>query len=139
MPDSSAVDAAIVGRLLADSTLQGLMPNGVFFDVARHGNTQFVIVSQVAHEDVPMFGATAYERFTYLVKAVELATSGANILAAAARIQALLHRVDFSITGYGLMASKRIERIRYTEVDPDDEDKRWQHRGGHYEVIVSPA
>ena len=62
------------------------MPDGVYWDVVEHGKTRFVIVSQVIHEDVPQQLSTAYEEFTYLVKAVELATAGANILAAADRI-----------------------------------------------------
>lgn len=138
MPDSSAVDAAVIGRLLADGTLQGLMPDGVYWDVAPHGKTKFVIVSQVIHEDVGMMQGTAFERFTYLVKAVELTTTGANITAASARINALMDQASFTIAGYGLMASYRIERIRFTEVDETNADLRWQHRGGNYEVYVSP-
>ena len=134
MPDSSQVDAAVVGRLLGDATLQALMPDGVYWDVGKHGATRFVIVSQVIHEDEPQQQSTAFERFTYLVKAVELATAGANILAAADRINTLLHNATYSVTGYSLMTSHRIERVRFTEVDDEDADKRWQHRGGRYEV-----
>jgi hypothetical protein len=137
--DSSDVDAAIVGRLLADATLTSLMPDGVYWDVARHGSTRFVVVSQVFHQEVPMFGATSYEQFTYLVKAVELATSGANIQAAAVRIQTLLHDATFAVTGYGLMNSQRVERVRFVDPDPEDPDIRWQHRGGRFEVTVCPT
>jgi hypothetical protein len=139
MPDSSAVDAAVISRLVNDATLQGLMPDGVYWDVAAHGKTRFVIVSQVIHEDEAMFDGDAFERFTYLVKAVEKTTTGANIQAATARIQTLLHRATFLVTGYGLMSSRRVERIRYTEVDEVNADVRWQHRGGRYEVWCSPA
>ena len=137
MPDSSAVDAAVINRLLGDVTLQGLMPDGVFWDVSAQGKTRFVIVSQVIEEDTPSFSATAFEGFTYLIKAVELTTSGANITAAAARIHTLMQDAVFSVTGYGLMKSHRIERIRFTEVDDVDKGVRWQHRGGHYTVWVS--
>ena len=115
------------------------MPDGVYWDVAAHGKTKFVIVSQAFHDDTASFSSDAYERFTYLVKAVELATSGANIGAAAVRIQTLLHNVTFAVTGYGLMSSYRVERVRYTEVDAENADLRWQHRGGRYEVWVSPS
>lgn len=138
MPDSSAVDAAVISRLLNDATLAALMPDGVYWDVAASGKTRFVIVSLVLHQDEDVMTATAFERFTYLVKAVELATSGANIQAAAARIQVLLHDASFSVTGYGLMTSHRVERVRFTEVSDDDRDQRWQHRGGRYEVMVCP-
>jgi hypothetical protein len=139
MADSSQVDAAVIGRLLGDATLSSLMSDGVYWDVAAHGKTRFVIVSQVDHSDEPMLQGTAYERFLYLVKAVELSTSGANISAASARIQTLLHDATFAVTGYGLMVSRRVERVRYTEVDEVDRDIRWQHRGGQYEVMVSPS
>ena len=99
MSDTSMVDAAIIARLLNDATLQALMPDGVYWDVAAHGKTRFVIVSQVIHEDVPQIASTAYERITYLVKAVELATAGANILAAANRIHQLLHDVVVECDG----------------------------------------
>jgi hypothetical protein len=135
--DSSEVDAALVALLLADPQLTALMPDGVFFDVAAHGSERFVIVSQLAHEDVGMFGATAYESFTYLVKAVALATTGADVKAAAKRIQALLHDGTIAPAGYSLMRMRRLERVRYAEVD-DDNDARWQHRGGQYTVWVSP-
>ena len=136
--DSSNVDAAVVGRLLNDAQLTSLMPDGIFWDVSRQGSKRFVIVSQVFHRDVPMQGGTAYEQFTYLVKAVELATSGANIQAAAARIDAFLHDATFAITGYDLMLSQRVERLRYVDPDPEDPDVRWMYLGGHYEVSVSP-
>jgi hypothetical protein len=56
---------------------------------------------------------------------------------AAARIHTLLQLGTLTATGYTLMRLARLERVRYTEVD-EDTDARWQHRGGHYEVMVSP-
>ena len=137
MSDTSDVDAAVINRLLGDATLTTLMPGGVYWGVASHGKTQFVIVSQVIHTDVPMLQGTAFESVLYLVKAVELTTSGANIVAAARRINELLDHVTFAVTGYGFMNSARIERVRDTEVDEMNPDQRWQHRGGRYEVTVS--
>jgi len=140
MSDSSAVDAAVITRLLNDATLAALMPDGVWWDVAASGKTRFVIVSLVIHFDEDqMPGTTVFEDVTYLVKAVELSTSSANIQAAAARIQELLHGATFSVTGYGLMSSQRVERVRFTEVSDDDKDQRWQHRGGRYKVMVAPV
>lgn len=138
MPDSSAVDAAVVGRLLGDATLTGLMPDGVYFDVGGKDATRFVLVSQVDEDDIEMQGGDAFERFLYLVKAVEKSTTGANVLAAAARIQTLLNGTTYAVTGYTLARSKRVARVRYTEIDDADPDIRWQHRGGRYEVWVSP-
>ena len=102
------------------------------------GKIRFVVISQAFHRDVPMQGGTAYEEFTYVVQAVELAKSGANIQAAAARIDALLHDATFPITGYDLMCSQRVERLRVVLPDAEDADKRWQYLGGSYQVSVSP-
>jgi hypothetical protein len=103
--------------LLADSQLTTLMPDGVFFDVAKKGSQRFVIVSQLAHEDVGMFNGSAYEEFTYLVKAVGLSTTGADVKAAATRIHTLLHDGTIAPIGYALMRMRRLERVRYAEVD----------------------
>jgi hypothetical protein len=142
--DSSNVDAALVLKLMNDATLMNIVPHGVFFDIAPQGDpanpvTKFVIVTQQAHEDTAGLNQTdAYEQFTYLVKAVTSNTSGADVKAAADRIHTLLHHGTLTITGYTLMAMFRSARIRYTELD-DESDLRWQHRGGLYEVHVSPS
>lgn len=138
MSDSARVDEAIVGLLLNDSALAGLMPDGVFFDQARKGAERFVIVSLVDEQDEGLFNGRATETALYLVKAVALSTTGADVAGAAARIDALLELTTFPITGYGLMVSRRAARIRTTEVDQDDASIRWQHRGGRYEVMVQP-
>lgn len=137
--DASAVDAALVAKLLADSTLAAILTDGWFFDVAAHGATKFGIVSQLAHEDDYMFGGSAYEAFEYLVKAVALSNSGADVKTAAARIHTLLQDGALAPTGYTLMRMHRLERVRYADEDPDNADVRWQHRGGRYLIQVSPS
>lgn len=126
-----------MAKLLNDSTLQAITTDGVFFDVAKHGSTKFVIVSQMAHADEDEFRETAFERFTYLVKAVTLSTTGADVKTAADRIQTLLHNGTLTVAGYTCMSMRRTERIRYTEVD-ESNDLRWQHRGGLYEIWADP-
>lgn len=115
------------------------MPDGAFFDIAPAGSQRFVIVSLAVETDEPMFGGSAFEEAIYLVKAVGLSTSGADVKTAAARIHALLERGTLEIVGYGLMSMRRVERVRYTEVDEVDRSIRWQHRGGRYEVVVQPT
>lgn len=143
--DSSDVDAAIIAALRADygspsaGTLGELCPDGVFVDVAPESATKFVIVSLVIGEDEPEFGGDAYERMLYLVKAVVKGSDGTTVKAAAQRIQTLLQFVDLWISGYDHMLTRRIERVRFTEVDDQDAAIRWQHRGGRYEVYVSPT
>lgn len=139
MSDSSAIDNAIVAKLLADSTLTALMPDGVYWEEANAGSKRFVIVSLVDSVDEPVFGGRAYEDSLYLVKAVALSTTGADIKAAAARIDTLLDEGTLTITGYSFMTVHRESRIRITEVDDSDASIRWQHRGGHYRVQAAVA
>lgn len=137
MADTSAVDAALVAKLLADSTLMATMTGGVYFDEAPQGSDKFVIVSQMTHEDVYDERGSAYEVILYLVKAVATSTSGADVKTAASRIHTILQDGTLSPSGYSLMNMRRTERIRMTEVD-DESDRRWQHRGGVYETWVQP-
>lgn len=138
MNDSNAVDTAVIAALAGDPTLSALLPDGVFVDVSKAAATRFVLVSHVSHEDTDAFQGTAFERFVYLIKAVALSTTGADVAGASFRIHELLHRMPLTIAGYAHMTTIRTERIRYTEVDSIDSDIRWQHRGGHYEVFASP-
>lgn len=138
MSDSSAIDAALTAKLLGDPTLMAIATDGVWFDEAAANATKFVIVSLVDEHDEPMFGGRAFEDALYLVKAVALASSGADVKSAAARIDALLEYGTLAIPGYSLMTLRRERRIRMTEVDGVDRSIRWQHRGGHYRIQVSP-
>jgi hypothetical protein len=140
--DHAAVDRALIARL-TDAELQALMPGGPYFDLGAHGQTGMTIVS--VHEDAgsEQFGGVAARRTVYQAKAVDLNTSAVKAEQAAARIHALLQWDDgpapLAIAGFDLMALRLTERIRYTEVDAVNDDLRWQHQGGLYEIIVSPA
>jgi hypothetical protein len=141
-PDATAIDEALVARL-TDPALQALMPGGPYFDVGAKGQTAMVVVSLSEDAAREMLHGTAAIRTVYLVKAVELQTSGARVHEAAARIHALLQWDDdgpppLTMPGFDLMALRRVERIRYTETDATNADQRWQHHGGLYEVFVAP-
>jgi hypothetical protein len=139
VPDSSAVDAAIVAKLAGDATLMALTPNGVYFDLAPEGSSAFVLVAQLAHHEEPLLqGKTAWEEFTYLVKAVAPGSSADVAKAAAARIHEVLEDALLMPDGYVDMRCARVERIRAQEID-DINELRWNHRGGHYEVWVTPV
>lgn len=117
------------------------MPDGVWRDVAAAGVTRAVIISKQADERAYKFQDTAYEEYTYMVKAVHKSMSGTTANQAAARIKALLHEQTFAITGYTLMNAQLSEdnaRVEFTETDPDDVDARWQHRGWLFDFTVSP-
>lgn len=138
MADSSDIDNAVVARLGSDATLLALCPNGVYVDEAPPGATRFVIVSLVDEADVQQFGGRAYEDALYLVEARMLSTvSGANIKAAAARIDVLLEDQSLAAAGYTWMTCHRESRVRMTEVDDADTSLRWLRRGGNYRVEMS--
>jgi hypothetical protein len=140
MADSGNIETALIAKLAGDATLSVLMTNGVHIDVAPKGSTKFVIVSLTTSTDEPALGsARAYEDALYLVKAVAFSTSPASVKAAAARIDALLEQQPLTVTGFDHMVTRRVERVRYTEVDDVDADARWQHSGGRYQVMVSAA
>lgn len=140
MPDSSAIDNALIAYLASDATLLALVPNGIFWDEAPPNSTRFVIVSLVVAFDEPKFGGRAYEDIVYQVEARMLSSAGGNIKDAAARIDELLEDQEFGIgspagvNGYAFMTCHRIERVRFTEVDVEDRSKRWLRRGGRYRV-----
>lgn len=152
MPDSSAIDNALIAKLLADTGAGGLMtytPDGVFWGEPSNNIAdpttdpkRFVIVSLVDPHDLRMFGGRAFEVNVYMVKAVMLSTSGGNIQAAAARLDDLLEGGTLTIAGYTLACLQRfpdLSRIRETEVDEKDASIRWQHRGAYWEVWASPS
>lgn len=134
MPDSSAIDNALVAKLGADATLLSYCTNGVYWDEAPPNSTKFVIVSLAEQSDEAKFGGRAYEDALYLVKAVALSTANANMQAAAARIDALLEDQTLTVSGYTHMVMHRESRVRITEVDDEDASIRWLHRGGYYRV-----
>lgn len=138
MPDSSDIDAALVVKLSGDAALLALCPDNVFVDEAPEGAKRFVIVSLVDEEDVRTFGGRAYEDALFLVEARMLSTvAGANIKAAAARIDVLLENATLAVAGYTHMTLHRESRVRMTEVDEVDPSIRWYRRGGNYRVMVS--
>lgn len=142
MADSSEIDAALVGRLLADAPLAALLPDGVFIDLANAGAQRFVIVSLVSEADAPTFDQPrAFEDAVYMVKAVALSSTGANIRDAAKRIDDLLDGGPLTIPGYQLMTLHRESRFRAVEADEGDKTIRWEHRGGNYRLMayVTPA
>jgi hypothetical protein len=141
---SAAVDSALVAKLLADTGPSGLltlMSDGVWWDVAPQGKTKVVIVRLMAHSTTPMQGGggRAYETPIYLVKAVALGTTGADVKAAGARIDVLLDGGTLTVPGYSLMAMRLDEYVHYVETDPTNADARWHHYGGMYEIYVSPG
>ena len=139
MPRNSAlVDAAVVKVLVTDPTLAGLLPDGVYFNVAPLNAARFVTLERVGHADTYGFNFEAWELFRYQIKAVALNSTGSEVDAAADRIHTLLQdNFVLAIDTYQVMRLDRMTAIRYLDVDAQNPSIRWQHRGGIYELQVT--
>ena len=137
MPDSAAIEAALIGKLLGDSALTALCPDGVYFGVAKQSSERFVLVDLLDHHDEAVFGGRAIESGLYLVKAVLKGNAGTQAAQAAARIDVVLEDQPLAAAGFNWMSTAREERVRITEVDDLDPSIRWQHWGGHYRIEMS--
>jgi hypothetical protein len=138
--DSGAVDAAVASVLFNDPTLMSILPDGVYFGVARQGAQRFVAIEIVAHREERLFGGVAWESFRYLVDCVALQTSGADVRAAAFRVNQLLSdHTRLAATGYRITESWRDGEYKHEPtVDPENASVRWQHRIGVYFVKAVP-
>jgi len=140
MSDSGAIDEAVLALLRADSVLAGLLPDGIYFDIADPGSTRYAVVTIVTAVDQAQFGGRLWEDVIYLVKATMFGSSQASQLRqAAARIDELLEDQPIVATGYAWMSSYRVLRVRYPEVDQHDPTIRAFHRGGQYRIQMTPV
>jgi len=137
--DRAAIDDALVAALAGDAALAGLMPDGVWFDQAPPNARQFVTIALFDGEDVATFGGRALDDALYVVQAIGLNTSPETVLAAAARIDAVLEHAELEVAGAVCMAIYREQPIRYHEPADVEPNVRWHHCGGHYRVQFSIA
>jgi hypothetical protein len=144
MADSSDIDAAVIGVLQTDPTLKALLPDGVFMDAAPPGVKRFVLMGIEDSIDRPTYDRPrVVEEVLYFVKAVALSTAGANMKAAAHRIDTLLKDARLTTApGYQeiYVHRARLEqpRLRDVEVDAIDASIQWLHRGGRYWAVATP-
>lgn len=140
MIDANEIEKALIGKLSGDPTLAGLLPDGVYYDTALQGSTRFVIVSLSTSRGLyEINDGETLRAFIYLVKAVALGTSGTTVAQADRRIQELIDRQPLPLppaAGAELMVARWVDRIRYSETVANE---TWQHRGGRYEITVTPA
>lgn len=134
---STAIDAAIVATLQADSQLATLAPGGVWPDLApEQATTPYVVVTLENHEDVPeLNGITAFEQADYIVTAVDKSTNAAAANAAFNRANTVL-AAGLSISGYTTMDVVRRGRIRDAERDGPT---IWRYVGARYHVEADPT
>lgn len=153
MPDSWAIDNAIIAKLAADATLLTFVPNGVYWqvappDTATQQMRQFVVVSLSSTEDGRRQGSRGREEVIYEITAVVLGTvpnAAATARQAAARIDAVLDPqppappASLTVAGYAASAIYREPDFRIHNIEVDDVDPtiRWYWYGGHYRVVMS--
>lgn len=139
MAETGDVDAALLALLRADAALLVVCPDGIQYGIADPAAQRFVLVDRFDHTvDLRMFGGAAWEAFVYLVKAVLPEPTSRNAREAARLIRARLDgAVALAAPGYALMAPiAEIESIRLVEVDESHPERRVQHWGGQYSVLV---
>ena len=104
----------------------------------RRASTRFVIVSLMAGERHWRVWPAGDRSGVYLVEARMLSTvPGANVNAAAARIDVLLEDQPLTVAGFTWMTLHREEPIGITEVDAVEPSIRWFRRGGRYRSEMS--
>jgi len=139
LAETGAIDAALLQLLRADAALLAVCPDGIQFGIADPAAQRFVLVDRFDHSvDLRMFGAAAGEAFVYLVKAVLPESTSRNAREAARLIRARLDGSQaLAADGYALMAPiAEIESIRLVEVDESNPERRVQHWGGQYSILV---
>jgi len=131
----SAVDQAVIAALRADSVLMAAAPGGVFRDVAPAGVSEpyGIVTLQSAADAYGIAGCAALERAVYLVKWVQEANASAGVQAAADRAHVVLQGATLTASDRRVLNVQRVERIAYVET-VDESERRFQHRGGLYEV-----
>lgn len=139
--DSSAVLNAVVAWLGSDVPLLQLMPDGVWEGESPVGSTRFVIVSQVAGDDEPIY-LGALEHYVIQAEARALSTTQADVRSAAVRIDTLLDPQPpavpaLVVPGYDLVDVQREEPVRGRERDEVDRSILWIRRGARYRIQVS--
>lgn len=144
--DDNELDAAIRALLVADTTLMGYAPNGVWNGAAdEQDNNGVAIVPPflVFADHTPQSQGQHRYNFgdrrvstskMYLVKGVTagLATELAGTIDK--RIDATLHAAALVVPGFTVMVCRRAWDVTYPETD---QGRSYRHRGGMYDIQLT--
>lgn len=122
--------------LIADGTLQGYAPGGVYRALAPPSTASpYVIMIYQAGTDNVNFGAgRAYSSMLYQVKAVGPASNTAGIMNAAARADTLITTgVQIAVTGGTISSCFREQPL---QIDELVNGELWSNWGGLYRILV---
>jgi hypothetical protein len=140
VPESSAIDIALLARLNGDAELVALLPDRFWFDESPKNGTRFGMITLTDAVDEHQFGGRSYEARLYQVQTIvrtTVANAGTVSVEATERIDVLLEQNVLEAAGYSPMACFREEPIQYQETDVVDPAIRFLHRGARYRVVMS--
>jgi hypothetical protein len=136
----NAIDTALKTTLGADATLTTLAPGGVHARKAPQDTAfPYIVFAKVptGREDVYTLGARAFRQLRYLVKAVTDGPSSDVGDQIRIRADAILTDQAIAISGYTLMALRRVGDVEYPEELLGG--RTFMHVGSLYQFEVAPA
>lgn len=121
---------------LADATLAGLVPSGVWNMQAPENTAYPLIVFQMmAGNDYAAVGANRiWTNLVYMVKVIGETADFSTLSAAAARIDALLHRASGNATDGTIWSCVREQTIRLPDAIAG---RQYRQAGGLYRIYAS--
>lgn len=136
--ETLAVKQWLYGVLSADTTIKSYVSTRIYDTVAPQGATYpFVIIATMAPgNDLQVVGAARiWTEGVWLVKGVaQAATFGGNLQSLAARMDALLHKAQGTVSNGTVYACVRQQPFEQVEVV--EGGVQYRHLGGVYRVMA---
>ena len=141
----SALRNAIIAHLKADSTVTDAATGGIWPGLPPKGRATYPFITVTTHKaDTPervfrggntAADEVAFERATFLVKAIDKSTSPNAAANIKALVRTALDGAEITVTGYeSLSCQWRADIPGYSELD---DSTQFQHEGGLFELWAS--
>ena len=137
--NQNAFNDGLYSYLVADATLTALLatPTSVFhLRAPENENPPYVTFRRTTGVPKRTLKSIVHESLIYTIKAVTQepsAVAAANIMG---RIDTLLDDQTWSVSGYTVKFSRRINDLSFTELGPGGQEYR--HVGGMYHILIYP-
>jgi hypothetical protein len=136
----NALETAIFDTLKAAPAVAALLSNGeddIHADEAPE-NSAFphIVFMQIAGTPRYSLPKREWEEFVYLVKGVTQEKGSKKAQEIAEAVDEVLSDGTFTVPGHTLMYSRKL--IDMPPLTETDQGKRYNHRGGHFEIWVGP-
>lgn len=133
--EAAAADDFLYGTLHGDATLLGLVTDVINTQPAKTALYPYVIFQYMSGIDYAAVGAfRIWTNMVYLVKVVDETPVYADLSAAVARVDALLHRASGPVADGTVWSCTREQTFRLPE---DVAGRQFRHQGGLYRVYAS--